>query len=187
MFGGTGSVTITNMRVGPCPKCGKLGKIQDGIYHFKDSIIGFIESLPSSIPKLKEVEKFLQSAIAGNLSEEATMAAVAEIAPSVVNIYNTYNISESKDKISWVVLLPILLTLIQLAMQYYKDFIKKEDLTPSRFEQHLLQEIDSLKHEKKVQDSIEEKRLSNVSYKNASRNMPCPCGSGKKYKICHGR
>jgi preprotein translocase subunit SecA len=23
--------------------------------------------------------------------------------------------------------------------------------------------------------------------KDPSRNAPCPCGSGKKYKVCHGR
>jgi preprotein translocase subunit SecA len=23
--------------------------------------------------------------------------------------------------------------------------------------------------------------------KEPSRNAPCPCGSGKKYKVCHGR
>jgi preprotein translocase subunit SecA len=26
-----------------------------------------------------------------------------------------------------------------------------------------------------------------ATWRNASRNAPCPCGSGKKYKHCHGR
>jgi uncharacterized protein len=26
-----------------------------------------------------------------------------------------------------------------------------------------------------------------AAFKNASRNNPCPCGSGKKFKQCHGR
>jgi preprotein translocase subunit SecA len=26
-----------------------------------------------------------------------------------------------------------------------------------------------------------------TTWHNASRNAPCPCGSGKKYKHCHGR
>jgi uncharacterized protein YecA (UPF0149 family) len=25
------------------------------------------------------------------------------------------------------------------------------------------------------------------TWRNASRNGPCPCGSGKKYKHCHGK
>jgi len=24
-------------------------------------------------------------------------------------------------------------------------------------------------------------------YANVGRNAPCPCGSGKKFKMCHGR
>jgi preprotein translocase subunit SecA len=24
-------------------------------------------------------------------------------------------------------------------------------------------------------------------YAGVGRNAPCPCGSGKKYKVCHGR
>ncbi|NDA54110.1 MAG: hypothetical protein EBX87_03950 [Actinobacteria bacterium] len=24
-------------------------------------------------------------------------------------------------------------------------------------------------------------------WSNTPRNAPCPCGSGKKYKLCHGR
>jgi len=26
-----------------------------------------------------------------------------------------------------------------------------------------------------------------ATWRNTSRNAPCPCGSGKKYKHCHGR
>jgi preprotein translocase subunit SecA len=28
---------------------------------------------------------------------------------------------------------------------------------------------------------------SGVTYPGTSRNAPCPCGSGKKYKLCHGK
>lgn len=31
------------------------------------------------------------------------------------------------------------------------------------------------------------KKAEDDPYANASRNAPCPCGSGKKYKLCHGR
>ena len=32
-------------------------------------------------------------------------------------------------------------------------------------------------------DNLTEEQLANL---NISRNDPCPCGSGKKYKHCHG-
>jgi len=28
---------------------------------------------------------------------------------------------------------------------------------------------------------------ANDPYANVGRNAPCPCGSGKKFKMCHGR
>jgi preprotein translocase subunit SecA len=28
---------------------------------------------------------------------------------------------------------------------------------------------------------------SGLEYPGAARNAPCPCGSGKKYKVCHGK
>ncbi|MFC7618934.1 preprotein translocase subunit SecA [Microlunatus sp. GCM10028923] len=31
------------------------------------------------------------------------------------------------------------------------------------------------------------KKSEDDPYANASRNAPCPCGSGKKFKLCHGR
>jgi preprotein translocase subunit SecA len=31
------------------------------------------------------------------------------------------------------------------------------------------------------------RELSTEQIKTAKRNEPCPCGSGKKYKMCHGR
>ncbi len=28
---------------------------------------------------------------------------------------------------------------------------------------------------------------SGLEYPGTPRNAPCPCGSGKKYKLCHGK
>jgi preprotein translocase subunit SecA len=37
-----------------------------------------------------------------------------------------------------------------------------------------------------TQNSINQSNLSDSSIKKVGRNDPCPCGSGKKYKRCHG-
>jgi preprotein translocase subunit SecA len=38
------------------------------------------------------------------------------------------------------------------------------------------------------QQPREEKKLEPVRVeKKINRNDPCPCGSGKKYKVCHGQ
>ena len=39
-----------------------------------------------------------------------------------------------------------------------------------------------------IQDKKEEKKTSNfIKKRKISRNEPCSCGSGKKYKHCHGK
>jgi preprotein translocase subunit SecA len=45
-------------------------------------------------------------------------------------------------------------------------------------------ELDIKQLEEKKEQEIKE---TNIEYKNVGRNDPCPCGSGKKYKKCHGR
>lgn len=43
-------------------------------------------------------------------------------------------------------------------------------------------------HEKQRQLYLEQKKSGTVVVgKKIGRNDPCPCGSGKKYKFCHGR
>ena len=36
-------------------------------------------------------------------------------------------------------------------------------------------------------EQLRAEQQSNKTYANVSRNAPCPCGSGKKFKQCHGR
>ena len=46
-------------------------------------------------------------------------------------------------------------------------------------------------NEKLLQNSVEtgadEDNLGKAEFKKVPRNSPCPCGSGKKYKECHGK
>ena len=38
-----------------------------------------------------------------------------------------------------------------------------------------------------MQHLAEEDRKENTRFAGAKRNDPCPCGSGRKFKLCHGR
>ena len=35
-------------------------------------------------------------------------------------------------------------------------------------------------------EQVDTAQTQRVSGKKVGRNQPCPCGSGKKYKLCHG-
>jgi uncharacterized protein YecA (UPF0149 family) len=38
-----------------------------------------------------------------------------------------------------------------------------------------------------AQAEIEKPVIKDSAFGRAGRNDPCPCGSGKKFKFCHGR
>jgi preprotein translocase subunit SecA len=56
------------------------------------------------------------------------------------------------------------------------------------FNMNLIEEL--LSEFKNKHDTLEAARIpangEANKYKNVSKNEPCPCGSGKKYKRCHG-
>ena len=41
--------------------------------------------------------------------------------------------------------------------------------------------------EKSVEMGANEDNLGEAEFKKVPRNAPCPCGSGKKFKECHGK
>ena len=50
------------------------------------------------------------------------------------------------------------------------------------------EEVEQFGAAKKAESGQEEKKMSPIINKDkVGRNDPCPCGSGKKYKKCHGK
>jgi len=69
------------------------------------------------------------------------------------------------------------------AHQLFKDFFK-------RFESAIFEVIFQLKKPQMVVSEQKPPMPSNIDpnkFKNVGRNDPCPCGSGKKFKKCHGK
>ena len=69
------------------------------------------------------------------------------------------------------------------AHQLFKDFFK-------RFESVIFEVIFQLKKPQMVVSEQKPPMPSNIDpnkFKNVGRNDPCPCGSGKKFKKCHGK
>jgi predicted aspartyl protease len=67
------------------------------------------------------------------------------------------------------------------------DILTMGDLAVTNFEQKTCVSfrIPSIQHIDFVDAANKSKPI--VSSKLISRNSPCPCGSGKKYKLCHGK
>ncbi|MFN3270057.1 MAG: SEC-C metal-binding domain-containing protein, partial [Candidatus Kapaibacteriota bacterium] len=65
----------------------------------------------------------------------------------------------------------------------YKQFF---DYSESKFK-ILGQRIEKLREENTPSKNQNSSASSISDYKSIGRNDPCPCGSGKKYKHCHGK
>jgi hypothetical protein len=46
VFGGTGTAHVTGNKSGPCPDCGGVGSVPDGIYHFRDETLHIVSTWP---------------------------------------------------------------------------------------------------------------------------------------------
>ena len=70
-------------------------------------------------------------------------------------------------------------------VEYKKDGLRLYKQMEARFEEHL---VHMLLETKDVPAQKEpEKAVHGGEFEGVGRNDPCPCGSGKKYKKCHGK
>jgi hypothetical protein len=181
ILGGTGTVQMTNVHVGPCPACGSYGQILDGLYSFSDELIQFLKGPKESISNLKKVETLLRGLKYLEISKNDVIKQVESISPNIAIVLNRAPITPTFQQ--WIA---IIISFITLAIQFHSTYFKQQDKSIEKlFIEHLIQENKNLKSiptppEPKIE-----------SYKRptpkVSRNAKCPCGSQKKYKRCCGK
>ncbi len=174
IFGGIamGSASFKGCSIGPCPNCGGLGYVPDGIYNFFDNQIEFIRGPKSSLDALKKVKQLLRSFKKKEYTQEYILNEVNKVSPEVAN-----ELKKIPTKINynqWIGTLIALISVIILIQQtYFND--KSDSEIKDQFIEYLLKENTELKN-KKVQTFIPNKKIG--------RNDTCYCGSGIKYKKC---
>jgi hypothetical protein len=65
IVGGNGVITFVDVRFGPCPNCGAMGRVLDGTYGFIDDVLTVLEAPAWSVQKLQELEALLHAAQSG--------------------------------------------------------------------------------------------------------------------------
>jgi len=183
IIGGPGSVTVhmTNAHAGPCPACGSYGRIPDGIYHYSNQLIKFLNGPKESIEKLKSVESLLRSFKPKDLSRIEVIKKVESISPNIAEVLN-----QAPDTPFFQQWIAIIIASIALAIQIHSTYFKQENKDIEKlFIEHLLKE-----HQHQV-SIVAHQEPKAVPYKRPtlkiSPNAQCPCGSAKKYKRCCGK
>lgn len=62
-------ITFSGNFVGPCPNCGSMGHIPDGVYNVLDGTIELLSGLNKSVAQIKRLTSLLRDAQKSNMSK----------------------------------------------------------------------------------------------------------------------
>ncbi len=174
LIGGPGSAQIefTNTRLGPCPNCGSIGLVPDGVYKYFNQAISFVRGPKESVDKLIQLKELLLKFKSNPSTKEEVVKEVEKISPDYARTIN--KAPQSFDYQKWILtILAILTTAILVHQTYFKG---NDDQIKDKIIEQLLKQNGKLIEQTKTQPIKVEIKIG--------RNEPCHCGSGKKYKKC---
>lgn len=103
-IGGTGTnITITGSKVGPCPNCGGMGSIPDGVYDLQDDTLKVISASGTSPETLQSLIGLLEALKRGEASSSQVIDRVEQEVPALAPTVRAALAKSDPSK--WVLLL----------------------------------------------------------------------------------
>jgi hypothetical protein len=165
------NVTLSANQVGPCPNCGGMGHVPDGVYDITGNTIRLLQGSIKTVQKLQQLSAVLFEAQKQNLSKEQVQANIQETLPELHDFASV--LPQTRSELYGFI--GIILTAIGLMIAAYGTF--KDDTLPEREIEQII--------ERSIAQSIQKLAPPKpLVHKKQKRNDPCACGSGFKYKKC---
>jgi SEC-C motif len=183
-FGTGGTVITAGTRVGPCPHCGSMGSVPDGMYQAFGETLQILAKTPSSAASLQHLAAVLRSARELGKDREATADAIEKEAPEFAGLAGGLREVKGWTVYQW---LSLLLLLIGILISHYANSGTPSEFTPQQVEQ-LFSEF--AQGHAVLAPSRQESSPSPPARTQppvVHPNDPCQCGSGNRYRHCHGR
>lgn len=172
-------ITMAGNRSGPCPRCGGMGSIPDGRYDATKDSIRIMATSATSLESLRRLEAVLRAVDRPGVSGKAVADAIKSQAPefsALAPVVQRGGIDVGK----WIL---VLLTAI-LVWQGMRAESADKGATTEQIREIYRQVL----QQTQAAPSPPMNRVPLISPRpSPSRNGPCFCASGKKYKRCHGR
>lgn len=161
------NVQLTGNKSGPCPRCGGMGSVPDGVFNFTENVIEILSAPNRTIEQLSALSAILKSAASDKKSSDEIAKEIEDKVPDLSPIAR-FMPKNATELVAW-------LTFVLLAIQTINQL--GEDDSP---------DVTII-----LNQSVEESMKPENYYpfeapSPPSRNAPCPCGSGKRYKHCCG-
>lgn len=167
------TISLSGNRAGPCPKCGGMGHIPDGIFQIIGNTIEVLSAPQRTLQELKRFAEVINEAQKKEYSSEEFIEKVKENIPEFSSITDLI----PKNRAELYAFIALLLTIIQILMQSPEK--PSQNITNNI---NIRQVIEQAYRETSC--DVKKKNISKV--KKVGRNDICPCGSEKKYKKCCG-
>jgi len=162
------NISFHNNKSGPCPRCGSMGTVLEGVFNVVNGAIEILSAPQSSIDSLNKLDAILKEAAVDKSTADDIATKIDSNVPELSEI-SKFIPKTSTELVAW---LTFILIAIQTINQLGED--EKPDTT--------------IIFNQSIEQSIEQKNYYPFQQPVAppSRNSPCPCGSGKRYKQCCG-
>jgi hypothetical protein len=163
------NISFSGNRSGPCPSCGGMGHVPDGVFNFIGNTIEILSAPERTISELAQLAKILREAKAKAETREQVVARVEKEIPSLSKLVNL--LPENKSELYGF------LAVVLAAIQLFTQSPSTQNTTTVNVTQVIQQVVSEPAAVKTVPAEPKQK---------VGRNEPCPCGSGIKYKRCCG-
>jgi hypothetical protein len=173
-FDNATNITLSGNRAGPCPKCGGMGHVPDGVFNFVGSTIEILSAPGRTFEELMRFASILREAQAKSQTKEDVAAKVEKELPSLSGLMKL--LPENRAELYGF--LAVVLAAIQLLTQPSEPSRANTPNVSINVTQVIEQAVSS--------PGAPMARNPEKPMKKVGRNEPCPCGSGVKYKKCHG-
>lgn len=179
---GASNVTITNCMSGPCPRCGGMGHVPDGVYNFIGNTIEFLSGPQRTIDELRKLALLLQTAREKQFAPEKIKEDIEKELPDFLSLFIDIL---PKTKTELYGFIGFILAAITLLINS-ANFSSNKPISKTEVQQITQVVINNSIVQIGSGQNIQINKPV-VKNNKIGRNDPCPCGSGLKFKKCCGK
>jgi hypothetical protein len=105
-------ITFTGCTAGPCPRCGGMGEIPDGVYDFVGDAVRAVAASDYSLERLERIAALVAQARAAGIPAAEVVATIEREAPELAAVARRLLVPKTPaDLIAWLTLLLMVLQL----------------------------------------------------------------------------
>ena len=175
------NISFSGCGSGPCPTCGGMGHIPDGLYNFINNTIELVSGPHRTVSDLERLAILLREARSHNLSYAEVTKSITSEVPELSSFKDLL----PKTRNELYAFITIILTIITIALSQRNSSEDKKIEVNQVINNIVYQQISPTEAVQTPTSPLKSSSSTTAkSKKKIGRNDPCPCGSGKKFKKC---